>query len=78
MTAVDLKGILVHKITEINDIPFLNAIKKILDSKTDNEILTLTPKQREEIIASKKEIEQGLFIAYGDLDKEIKGWLNAK
>jgi hypothetical protein len=78
MTAIELKSVLVHKIGEINDVSFLNAIKTILDSKTDSEIFTLTPKQKEEIIASKKEIEQGLFIEQEQLDKEIKVWLNAK
>jgi predicted transcriptional regulator len=78
MTAIELKNILIHRIAEIDDISFLNAIKTILDSKADNEILTLTDKQRDEIIASKKEIEQGLYIDHQDLDKEVKKWLSAR
>ena len=78
MTVVDLKNILIHKIAEINDISFLKAIKTILDSKTNNEILNLTDKQRDDIIASKKEIESGLFFDSKDIDKEIKEWVNAK
>jgi hypothetical protein len=78
MTAIELKNILVHRIAEIDDISFLKAIKTILDSKTNNEILTLTDSQREDIIASKKEIEQGMFIDSDELEKEITGWLNAK
>lgn len=75
MTAIELKNILVHKIAEIDDISFLKAIKTILDSKTSNEILTLTDAQKKEILASKKEIEKGLFIEHNELDKEIKEWL---
>ena len=78
MTAVDLKNILIHKISEINDISFLEAIKTILDSKTSNEILTLSDKQRDDIIASKKEIENGIFIEQNDLNNEVQQWLNAK
>ena len=78
MTAVDLKNILIHKIAEIDDISFLKAIKTILDSKTNNEILNLTDKQRDDIIASKKEIESGLFVDDKDIDKEIKEWASAK
>jgi len=78
MTAIELKNVLIHRITEIDDISFLKAIKTILDSKTKNEILTLTDSQRDEIIASQKEIEQGLYIDHESLDKEITGWLNAK
>lgn len=78
MTTIELKKMLLHRIAEINDISFLKAIKTILDSKTESEIITLTPEQRDEIIESKKEIEQGLFIEHEILDKNVSAWLNAK
>lgn len=40
-----------------------------------SEFQTLSLAQRNEIMASKKEIEQGLFLEHDVLDKEIKGWL---
>lgn len=78
MTAIELKTVLIRRISEINDISFLKAIKTILDSKTDKEILALNSKQREEIIASQKEIENGLFVEHDELDREVTSWLNAK
>ena len=78
MKTVELKNILIHRISEINDKSFLHAIKTILDSKSESKVLTLTSEQRDEIIASKKEIEQGLFIENNELEKEIDGWLNTK
>jgi hypothetical protein len=78
MTAIDLKNALIHRIAEIDDISFLQAIKTILDSKTNSEVLTLTAKQRDDIMASKKELENGLFIESNDLDKEIQKWLSEK
>ena len=78
MTAIELKTLLIHKISEINDISFLKALKTILDSKTDTEIIQLTQEQLDEIIASKKEIEQGLSIENSILEKEVKLWLNAR
>lgn len=78
MTTIELKKMLLHRIAEINDISFLKAIKTILDSKTESEIITLTPEQRDEIIESKKEIEQGLFVEHEILDKNVSTWLNAK
>ncbi len=78
MTAIDLKSALIHRIAEIDDIEFLQAIKTILDSKTNSEVLTLTAKQRDDIMASKKELENGLFIESNDLDKEIQEWLSEK
>jgi len=78
MTAIELKHILIRRISEIEDVSFLKAINTILDSKTNSEILTLSLAQRDEIMASNKEIEQGLFVEHEVFDKEIKGWLKEK
>lgn len=78
MNAIELKSLLIHRISEISDISFLEAIKTILDSKSESTTLPLTIEQRDEILASKKEIEQGLLIENTALEKEIDGWLNAK
>jgi hypothetical protein len=78
MTAIELKNLLIHRISEISDISFLEAIKTILDSKSESTILPLSAEQRDEIQASKKEIEQGLLIENTALENEIDGWLNAK
>jgi uncharacterized protein YktA (UPF0223 family) len=78
MTTIQLKKLLVHRITEINDISFLRAIKTILDSKTDTEVLMLTEGQRQEIMRSKKEIQKGLFIDHETLDKKVAKWASAK
>ncbi len=78
MTTIELKKLLVHRITEINDVSFLKAIKTILDSKTENELLMLTQEQRNEIIESKNEIEQGLFIDHDTLDKEVIKWSSTR
>lgn len=78
MTTLELKNILIHRIAEIEDISFLKAINLILDSKTDKKIIMLSDDQRDEIIASKKEIEQGLFMEHEAFDKEIKEWLKEK
>lgn len=78
MTTFKLKKLLIHRISEINDISFLKAIKTILESKTETEVLLLSPDQRNEIMESKREIEKGLFIEQENLDKEISSWANVK
>jgi len=78
MTTLELKKLLIHRIAEINDISFLKAVKTILESKTESEVLLLSPDQRNEIMESKKEIEKGLFIEQENLDKEISRWANVK
>ena len=78
MTTIELKKVLIHRITEINDVTFLKAMKTILESKTKTEVISLTPEQRNEIIESKKEIEQGLYIEHELLDKKVSRWLSAR
>ena len=56
MTMMELKSILIHRISEINDIRFLEAIKTILDEKAEDSTLVLTDGQKKEILDSQKEI----------------------
>lgn len=78
MTTIELKKVLIHRITEINDVSFLKAMKTILESKTKTEVISLTTEQRNEIIESKKEIEQGFYIEHEVLDKKVSSWLSAR
>jgi hypothetical protein len=78
MTAIQLKTLLIHRISEINDVSFLKALKTILDTKTETGVIQLTPEQLNDIIASKKEIEQGFFIENNTFEKEVKQWLNVR
>ena len=78
MTAIELKTLLIHKISEINDVSFLKALKTILDSKTESGVIQLTREQLNDIMDSKKEIENGLFIENNILDKEVRQWLNSR
>ena len=78
MTTIELKKVLIHRITEINDVSFLKALKTILESKTKTEVISLTTEQKNEIIASKKEIEQGLYIEHELLDKKFSKWADAR
>ena len=78
MTILELKNTIIHRISEINDVRFLEAIKTILDEKAEDTILKLTEDQKQAIIDSQNEIKNGLFLGNDDLDKDIQGWLNAK
>jgi hypothetical protein len=78
MTSIQLKTLLIHRISEINDVSFLKALKIILDSRTQAGVIQLTQDELDDIIASKKEIEQGLFIENNTFEKEVKQWLNGR
>jgi hypothetical protein len=72
MTTLDLKKHLILRISEIEDLAFLEAIKTILDSKS--QILHLTSGQREEIKQSQEQINQGVFFTQDQLDEEFERW----
>ena len=76
MTTIQLKKDLIHQITEIDDNTFLNALKTIIELKTQSKIIHLTNEQREEIYQSKKEFENGHFTEQIELNKEFEKWLN--
>jgi hypothetical protein len=78
MTTIELKKQLIHRISEINDESFLQALKTILDSKTQSPVLKLTEEQRNEISESRMQIEQGQFIEQADLDKKFNEWQSSK
>ena len=72
MTTLNLKKHLIQRISEIEDTACLEAIKTILDSKS--QILHLTAEQRAEIKQSQEQIKQGLFISQDQLDEEFEKW----
>ncbi len=78
MTTIELKKQLINRISEIDDESFLQAIKTILDSKTQSQVITLTKAQRQEIDESKKQVEAGEFIEQDELDLKFNQWKSAK
>lgn len=78
MTAVELKKHLIQRIAEINDESFLDAIKTILDSKSQSLQLMLTKVQREEIMESREQIKQGQYLEQAEMDVKFNQWLNER
>ena len=78
MSTAELKNALIQRISEIQDKSFLEAIRTILDARAESKTLYLTPEMTNEIMASKKEIEKGLYIENNLLEKEVEEWLQEK
>ncbi|MBM3454726.1 MAG: hypothetical protein FJX80_06215 [Bacteroidetes bacterium] len=78
MTSIELKRLLTQRISEINDISFLQAIKSILDSNADKEFMNLTAEQANDILHSKNEIEQGFYSEQEIIDLEVAKWAKEK
>ena len=76
MTTIQLKKDLIHQIAEIDDNSFLKALKTIIESKTNSKIIHLTNEQKEDIIRSQKEFEDGHFTEQDELNKEFDKWLS--
>lgn len=74
MTTVQIKKAVIKKISEIEDKSFLEAINTILDLKTETKVLHLSKEIRDEIIASREEIQQGQFVKNDVLEKELDEW----
>ncbi len=75
MSTIELKNILIKRISEINDNSFLEAIMTILDSKIDSKIYNLTPKQKDSIIESKRQVANGEVFSNDQINQEFQEWL---
>jgi len=78
MSTIELKKTLIHRIIEINDVSFLQALKTILDFRANDEVINLSSEIQNEILYSKNEIENGLFVDNEELEKEIEAWQKVK
>jgi hypothetical protein len=75
MTTVELKNILIHQITGINDRSFLAAIKKIVETKSRSTVYKTTPEQRKRIQEGRDQIAKGDFYTNDQIELEINSWL---
>ena len=78
MTTVDLKNILIHKISGINDKAFLNAIKTIIEAREESLIYKTNSEQRKRILEGKKQIEKGEYFSNDQVEIYINKWLKEK
>ncbi|MBU2555511.1 MAG: hypothetical protein K9G61_09945 [Bacteroidales bacterium] len=75
MSTLELKNILIKKISEINDNSFLEAIMTIIDSKLDSKIYHLTTQQKDAIIESKRQVADGEVFSNDQINQEFQEWL---
>jgi len=78
MNTLDLKKELIDRISRIDDVDFLNAIKTILDGKKKESFIKLTNVQEKELLKSSKDGRKGEFTSQTELDKKVEVWLTEK
>jgi len=78
MTTVELKNILIQKISVINDKSFLTAINDIIETKSESAIFETSLEQREQIKEGRAQIAKGESFTNEQVEKEIDKWLKGK
>ncbi len=75
MSTIELKNILIKRISEIDDDSFLEAIMTILDSKIDSTVYNLTQQQKDAIIESKRQVANGEVFSNDQVNEEFQEWI---
>jgi hypothetical protein len=78
MSTIELRHIITEHISHIDDLPFLNALKTIIESKVTEGIFTLSEYEKKRIDLARQDLKMGKTIEHEDLQKELNRWLNAR
>jgi len=78
MSTIELRHIIIEKLSLIEDASFLKAIETIVESKADEKVYHLSDFQRKRISASRDQIKNGQTISNEAVNKEVLQWLNSK
>ena len=76
MTTLELKNILIHKISSINDESFLNAIRTIIDTKTESITYRTTAEERMSVAEGIDHINKEEYYSNEIIESEIDEWLS--
>lgn len=78
MNSIQFKQELIHRISKIEDIDILNAIKTILDNKKKEIFIELTDVQEKELLFASKEGKKGNVISQSEMDQKVEEWLSER
>ena len=78
MNTIQLKQELIHRISKIEDVDFLNAIKTILDYKKKEPFIELTADQEKELLFARNEGKKGNIISQSEMDQKVEEWLSER
>ena len=78
MSTIELRHIIIEKLSLIDDASFLKAIKTIVESKVSERVYKLSDFQKNRIETGREQLRKGQTISNDVLQKEIGQWLNTK
>jgi hypothetical protein len=78
MSTIELKHFIIEHLSQIDDKPFLNALKTIIETKISGDTYKLSSYQEERIDSARNDLKNDKTITHNDLQKEIDQWLSTK
>ena len=75
MSTIELRHIIIEKLSLIDDASFLKAIKTIIESKVSEKVYNLSDFQKNRIESGREQLRKGQTISNDALQKEISQWL---
>jgi hypothetical protein len=78
MSTIELRHLIIEKLSLIDDDSFLKAIKTIVESKVNEGVYKLSDFQKKRINSGREQIRKGQSISNDVLQKEVDQWLNTK
>jgi hypothetical protein len=78
MTTVEIRHNIVEKLSQIDDISFLKAIKTIVESKVKEDTYKLSDFQKKRIESGREQMKKGQTISDNALQKDVRQWLSSK
>jgi hypothetical protein len=78
MTTVEIRHNIAEKLSQIDDISFLKAIKTIVESKVKEDTYKLSDFQKKRIESGREQIKKGQTISDSALQKDVRQWLSSK
>jgi hypothetical protein len=75
MSTIELRHIITEHLSHIDDVPFLNALKTIIESKVSDGLYKLSDYQKERIELCRNELLTGQTVTHELLQKELDHFL---
>lgn len=78
MGTIELRNIIIERLSHIDDFSFLTAIKTIVENKVSEGTYKLSDHQKKRIKSSRLQLKNRQTISHDDIQKEIDQWLSSK
>ncbi|MCF8231683.1 MAG: hypothetical protein K9J27_05780 [Bacteroidales bacterium] len=78
MTTVQIKKQIIQKLQSIDDFSFLEAVNRIIDAKTNEEIFYINEDLEKQLTERDKNMDAGHSITNDDVFNESEEWLNER